>query len=403
MGIRDLIEQIAANWSDYHQKHVVDKQDSVYSLVVQKPHEVLSPLLSENPYLLIEGSSGRGNITAAPWIALFDRRITTSATTGYYVVYLFSVHMSTVTLTLAFGTTQFEKQFGGPSAAFPRMRLAATRLQDMFEQLIPDRLSRGSVNLYAAPRQKLQYAYQQSAILSYPPYAIPALPPESELAADLQELVRVYSEMVSDPLEATVDRLVEAVVEPPTSPQEIEALDFTPRPPAKVHAPGTNGSRNRRYSPESKKVGNAGEQVALKYEVARLTSAGRPDLAERIVWHAKDCDYVGWDITSFNLDESVIYIEVKASLGKTISTVCLTVNEWEAALDPARRNSYYVYIVTSALSSNPVIERLRNPAGSVENAQLSCEPIVYELDLRQEGAAPDSAQLNSSTSEKPDE
>jgi hypothetical protein len=43
---------------------------------------------------------------------------------------------------------------------------------------------------------------------------------------------------------------------------------------------------------------------------------------------------------------------------------------------------YYLYVVTSALSDKPIIERLCNPAAYVERGQLSCEPIVYELDLR---------------------
>ena len=65
-----------------------------------------------------------------------------------------------------------------------------------------------------------------------------------------------------------------------------------------------------------------------------------------------------------------------------ISSVNLTVNEWEAATGLSRRDRYYVYIVTKALSSAPRIERLRNPASYVESGQLCCEAIVYELQLR---------------------
>ena len=38
---------------------------------------------------LVEGSAGAGNWAAVPWISVFDPAITTSATHGYYVVYLF--------------------------------------------------------------------------------------------------------------------------------------------------------------------------------------------------------------------------------------------------------------------------------------------------------------------------
>jgi len=42
--------------------------------------------------LLVEGSAGQGNSAAVPWISVFDPAITTSATRGYYVVYLFHAH-----------------------------------------------------------------------------------------------------------------------------------------------------------------------------------------------------------------------------------------------------------------------------------------------------------------------
>jgi hypothetical protein len=79
---------------------------------------------------------------------------------------------------------------------------------------VPAHLKPGPIDLAARPRQKLHYAYQQSAILSYVPYRISALPEETQLVADLQELVRLYAEIVSDPLAVTGDRSVEAVIEP---------------------------------------------------------------------------------------------------------------------------------------------------------------------------------------------
>lgn len=55
----------------------------------------------------------------------------------------------------------------------------------------------------------------------------------------------------------------------------------------------------------------------------------------------------------------------------------------ERRLRPVRRERYYIYIVTSALSGKPIIERLRNPASYVERGQLFCGPVVYELQLSQ--------------------
>ena len=43
----------------------------------------------------------------------------------------------------------------------------------------------------------------------------------------------------------------------------------------------------RRFSPESRKVGDAGERVVLDYERMRLIKIGRQDLADRVRGHAQ--------------------------------------------------------------------------------------------------------------------
>ena len=98
----------------------------------------------------------------------------------------------------------------------------------------------------------------------------------------------------------------------------------------------------------------------LTYEKARLTKLGRLDLVDHVRWHAQELDFVGWDITSFDDEGTEIFIEVKSCVGKTISAVNLTINEWGAARDPVRRDRYYIYVVTCALSDKPIIERMRN-------------------------------------------
>ena len=122
-------------------------------------------------------------------------------------------------------------------------------------------------------------------------------------------------------------------------------------------------------------------RAVMRYERERLVKRGRQDLADRVRWHAQAQEFVGWDITSFDDDGNECFIEVKSSVGKPVASVALTVNEWQAACDTRRRNRYYIYLVSNALSAMPSIERLRNPASRVEERQLSCAPIVYELTL----------------------
>jgi len=116
-------------------------------------------------------------------------------------------------------------------------------------------------------------------------------------------------------------------------------------------------------------------------EEASRDRFGREDLSARVRWHAREGEFPGWDITSYDDDGNEIFIEVKSSAGKLISCVDLTVNEWDAACDSTHRNRYYLYIVTEALSATPSVERLRNPALYVDEKKLTCEAIVYELKL----------------------
>jgi len=294
MVIGELIEKVAAGWQVYHTRGTVDQKDPMYDLVMRQFPQALEPHIAAYDSLYAEGSTGRGNITVAPWIRVFDQRFSPRATTGYYIVYLFSTNMTTVTLSLAFGTKQFEKQFGRPAAAFPAMRSAAIRPQEMFSHLIPAHMVRDPIDLAAVPRQKLHYSYEQSSILSYPPYRVGALPEEAKLVADLQELSRLYTEIVSDPLEATVERLVEAVVQPAPQIESVEVSDFEPRALVKKpEASGRKNPKNRDYSPESRKVGDAGEKLVLRYEQERLRKLGRHDFADRVRWHARELEFPG--------------------------------------------------------------------------------------------------------------
>ena len=66
---------------------------------------------------MVEGSPGRGDWAAVPWISVFDPAITTSAIRGYYVVYLFHTERPLVHLSLNQGTTAVREEFGREARA----------------------------------------------------------------------------------------------------------------------------------------------------------------------------------------------------------------------------------------------------------------------------------------------
>ncbi len=65
-------------------------------------------LVDKADYLVV-GSVGQGNWAMIPWICIFDRAITTTATKGVYIVYLLSKDSSELYLTFNQGCTDIRK------------------------------------------------------------------------------------------------------------------------------------------------------------------------------------------------------------------------------------------------------------------------------------------------------
>src|SRR5262245_4485293 len=88
--------------------------------------------------LIVEGSPGQGNWAAVPWISVLDPAITTTATRGYYVVYLFHANDPVVHLSLNQGTTAVREEFGTRTREILKDRadLMRKRVTD-FEGLLP--------------------------------------------------------------------------------------------------------------------------------------------------------------------------------------------------------------------------------------------------------------------------
>ena len=68
-------------------------------------------LIDRNKYL-VQGSVGVGNWAMIPWICIFDRSITTSATKGIYIVYLLSKDSKRLYLTFNQGCTEISNSHG---------------------------------------------------------------------------------------------------------------------------------------------------------------------------------------------------------------------------------------------------------------------------------------------------
>jgi 5-methylcytosine-specific restriction protein A len=148
----------------------------------------------------IEGSPGKGNWAEVPWVAAFNPVVTTTATQGYYVVYLFSADMTRLELSLNQGATNL-KDIYGTKRAFEELKHGA--------ELIRTRLGGDALPFSAAPIALGALGYLGK---SYEPghaigksYNLAHLPADDVLAADLNALAGLYQKAVfrggTDPLD----------------------------------------------------------------------------------------------------------------------------------------------------------------------------------------------------------
>lgn len=132
-------------------------------------------------------------------------------------------------------------------------------------------------------------------------------------------------------------------------------------PPDKIIAPTSAGKpwltrRKRKIDfaerdSMNRHLGRLGEQFVVDFERHRLNSAGRDDLAQRVLWASREIgDGLGFDVLSFNEhDDSELMLEVKATgLGKFFPFY-VTSNEVRCSEDlPAQFRLYRVFDFTKA-------------------------------------------------------
>jgi len=114
-----------------------------------------------------------------------------------------------------------------------------------------------------------------------------------------------------------------------------------------------NLPRTREYSPRfydyakkegvNRKMGERGENFALKVEKNRLQLLGREDLAKEVEWTSKiKGDGAGFDIRSFDHEsERELFIEVKTSNGGKYQPFYISENEVAFAKDYSEQYSLY--------------------------------------------------------------
>lgn len=134
-----------------------------------------------NESYTVSGSVGQGNWAAVPWLAIMDRKVTTSTQRGYYIVYLFSEDMQRLYLTIAQGVTE---------TSHDDMVQIKNELQSMpmAEKVKKDE----KINLGESTKAK-KYEFSTAVYIEY---FVDQLVSETELVDDLRNMVGYYQQYI---------------------------------------------------------------------------------------------------------------------------------------------------------------------------------------------------------------
>lgn len=155
------------------------------------PQAINNLEIFDNGSYLISGSVGQGNWASVPWIGIFYKQITTSATKGIYIVYLLSTDCSRLYLTFNQGCTDFRNSHT-KKETINYLRENAEKLSSQIDGR--SFLSDENIDL-GNDITDLGLFYQKGTIY-YKKYDIDQIPEENELIDDLKKMADIYNEYI---------------------------------------------------------------------------------------------------------------------------------------------------------------------------------------------------------------
>lgn len=303
-----------------------------------------------------------------PWIAVFDKSITQSATEGYYIVYLFRADMSGVYLSLNQGWTYFKNRY---KTKLGREKI--TQVSDVWKNELSSTLNDFSyekINLKNEGKMNSLVEGYELGHICGKFYSVEDMPSSEELGWDLQNLIGVYREIKGKLKQGSVEKTNDYLIvnsnmglldvgktEDDSYGIESSIENYNESKLNLNSVPmsfAAKEQKSRSFTPKKidfikqaksqKKLGYAGELIVLKYEKDFLERAGKSNLMKKVK-HVSDeeGDGAGYDILSFDLDGNEKYIEVKTTKFNSDTPFYLTDNELEFSKKEA--SNYYLYRV----------------------------------------------------------
>ncbi len=375
---------------------MAEASDPNHNVLIHQIPTLLKSLFPFRNDLLVSGSCGIGQKTDYPWVAIFNKNITSSAKRGLYLVYLYKKDMSGFYLSLNQGITYFADTFKRKKYEYAR------KVANYFkEEIGDDYFDKGDIDL-GGTTGTLGYGYQETNIISK--YYAKNSFTDKELEDDLKRMLSIYDELVgvlgednynynnainkivfdyNDSFEDAVSGIdnIKKVVTNPTDINIVRTLrNVVPkekRTKKYSRIRSRVSTRKTDYIQQAKtdaEIGLLGEMLALQYEREKLINNGFNDLADKVKHVASNSDSFGYDIISFKMigtKMEEIYIEVKTTTNKL--DVEFPVSKNEVLTSNEKKDHYCVFRIYDAKSVTPSFYKV---FGKIED-NFELDPISY--------------------------
>jgi 5-methylcytosine-specific restriction protein B len=181
MDLRTQLLQVMENYLQA-KRDSISKHPMAHLVTNEIPNTIKHFHFIDPERYIVEGSVGKGNWAAIPWIAVMDKTVTTSTQRGYYIVYLFSEDMKRVYLTFAQGVTETPKE-------------EMLQIKEEIRQTIPmsENVKKDDEIELGESKKAKDYKLSVAAYISY---TFEQMPSEEQLQHDLQQMIQYYENYV---------------------------------------------------------------------------------------------------------------------------------------------------------------------------------------------------------------
>lgn len=204
---------ILDNYQDLKKEQKTDNHILFQKLCVEAADELMEYINDER--YIVKGSVGVGVWSSVPWLAIFDRFVTTSAQNGYYPVFLFKEDMSGFYLSLGIGVTSVQIEYKESKkireALKNQNRILLNKIKSMpsgFETstALNFRLQSGNT------KNKLASNYEEGCVIAKY-YSVNNLPTDNALFKDLTNLLDTYQQVIYDSITASTKETADELLE----------------------------------------------------------------------------------------------------------------------------------------------------------------------------------------------